>query len=115
MGKVLARAWEQPEEVWEVIGVQLAVNGVLEVIVKGASGESRKCAWWKYKSERAESLYEWIDELSTLPGWKGPYRDVIFQNLEDRRSGRMLRQVTSRVGSASQGKGSYMRGRSASS
>lgn len=109
-GIVYVREWqEDPTTTWVAIIVRHASNGVLEVACETQDGRRRKCqAWWKWKSEGADTLYQYVDELARLPGWKGQEsRDLVFDNLEARRHGRVMRWIASKTGEASQGKGSY--------
>jgi hypothetical protein len=108
-GKVWVRKWDDSLELLEAIEVGVAENGVVDLLCVDARGRQERRAWWRWKSEGATSLYGYIDELATLPGWSPALREIIFSNLEARREGRMRRWTAQAMGEGSQGKGSAFR------
>ena len=114
-GKVYVREWADIEQVWEAIAVEVAPNGVVEVCAMGEGGDVRRGAWWKWKSDNAETFYAYLEELAHLPGWHPDYRQLIWDQFEQRRDARERRYVSHLRGEASQGKGSAFGRRAPSS
>lgn len=106
-GRVWVSAWDDPEVILEAVRVSLAPNGIVEVEVRRPGTDvTATGAWWRWKSRSADDLYGYIDELATLPGWTGGLRATIFENLEDRRWGRVLRKQATKTGLRLPNKGS---------